>query len=66
MNQVGNSYRKFMAEYEALGHITVVEEPGYVISYNAVWKEGADQCKLRVVSDASGRCDSDQSLDDTL
>jgi len=64
---LGIVYLKFMAEYEALGHMTVAQEPGlYVIPHHAVWKQGADQVKLRVVFDASARCDSGRFLNDAL
>ncbi|KAF0748221.1 Uncharacterized protein FWK35_00023001 [Aphis craccivora] len=65
--KLGVAYREFMAEYEALGHMTIAQSPGrYVIPHHAVWKQGIIHNKLRVVFDASARCDSGQSLNDAL
>lgn len=66
-SELGDAYRKFMAEYESLGHMTVAQEPArYVIPHHAVWKRNGNQGKLRVVFDASARCESGQSLNDAL
>lgn len=65
--KLGVAYREFMAEYEALGHMTIAQSSGrYVIPHHAVWKQGIIHNKLRVVFDASARCDSGQSLNDAL
>ncbi|KAF0754056.1 Uncharacterized protein FWK35_00018224 [Aphis craccivora] len=65
--KLGVAYREFMAEYEALGHMTIAQSPGrYVIPHHAVWKQGIIHNKLRVEFDASARCDSGQSLNDAL
>uniref|UniRef100_A0A2S2PC00 Uncharacterized protein n=1 Tax=Schizaphis graminum TaxID=13262 RepID=A0A2S2PC00_SCHGA len=65
--KLGAAYREFMAEYEVLGHMTVAQNPGlYVIPHHAVWKQGISHSKLRVVFDASARCNSGQSLNDAL
>jgi len=65
--KLGIAYREFMTEYEALGHLTVAQNPGlYVIPHHAVWKQGISHSKLRVVFDASARCDLGQSLNDAL
>lgn len=64
---LGDAYRTFMAEYESLGHMIVAQEPGrYIIPHHAVWKRNGDQGKLRVVFDASARCETGQSLNDAL
>jgi len=64
---LGDAYRKFMSEYESLGHMTIAQEPArYVIPHHAVWKRNGDLSKLRVVFDASARCESGQSLNDAL
>lgn len=53
-NILYEAYRKFMSEYEALGHMSRVEGAGqYYIPHHAVQKVEGDQVKLRVVFDAS-------------
>lgn len=48
---LGIAYRKFIAEYKGLGHMTNAQEPGLnVIPHYAVWKQGANPCKLNCVS----------------
>jgi len=65
--ELGTAYRKFMAEYEALGHMSIAQKPGlYIIPHHAVWKQGNDQAKLRVVFDASACSASGRSLNDAL
>jgi len=62
-----NNYRKFMSEYESLGHMTEVDSPGdYYIPHHAVYKVEGDDMKLRVVFDASARCQSGTSLNECL
>jgi len=65
--ELGIAYRKFMAEYETLGHMSIAQNPGlYIILHHAVWKQGNGQTKLRVVFDASACSTSGLSLNDTL
>jgi hypothetical protein len=60
-------YRRFMSEYQSLGHMKVAATPGkYVIPHHAVVKYSKDKLKLRVVFDASARTTSGVSLNDTL
>ncbi|XP_050546117.1 uncharacterized protein LOC126908248 [Daktulosphaira vitifoliae] len=61
------AYKKFMREYEELGHMSRSEEPGeYFIPHHAVHKMVGDEVKLRVVFDASARCQDGYSLNDKL
>lgn len=54
-----NNYRKFMSEYESLGLMTEVYlSRDYYIPHHAVYKTDGDDIKLRVVFDASARCQS--------
>lgn len=65
--ELGIAYRKFMAEYEALGHMSIAQNPElYIITHHAVWKQGNGQTKLRVVFDASACSASGHSLNDAL
>jgi hypothetical protein len=60
-------YRRFMSEYQSLGHMKVAATPGkYVIPHHAVVKYSKDKLKLRVVFDASARTSLGVSLNDTL
>ncbi|XP_025193669.1 uncharacterized protein LOC112593492, partial [Melanaphis sacchari] len=62
-----NAYRKFMAEYEELGHMSRAEGEGqYFIPHHAVYKTEGDETKLRVVFDASAKCHSGISLNQCL
>ncbi|XP_008181070.1 uncharacterized protein LOC103308796 [Acyrthosiphon pisum] len=61
------AYRKFMSEYEELGHMTRAEGVGqYYIPHHAVQKVEGDDVKLRVVFDASAKCHSGISLNQCL
>ncbi|CAI6362474.1 unnamed protein product [Macrosiphum euphorbiae] len=61
------AYRKFMSEYEELGHMTRAEGAGqYYIPHHAVQKVEGDDVKLRVVFDASAKCHSGMSLNQCL
>ncbi|XP_060882006.1 uncharacterized protein LOC132953650 [Metopolophium dirhodum] len=62
-----NTYRKFMLDYERLGHMTLAEGPGqYFIPHHAIQKSEGDSVKLRVVFDASAKCHSGVSLNQCL
>ncbi|KAF0739485.1 Integrase catalytic domain-containing protein [Aphis craccivora] len=62
-----NAYRKFMAEYEELGHMSLAEGDGqYFIPHHAVQKVETGELKLRVVFDASAKCHSGVSLNQCL
>jgi len=62
-----DAYRKFMLDYESLGHMTLVEGPGqYFIPHHAIQKAERDSVKLRVVFDASAKCHSGVSLNQCL
>jgi len=61
------AYRKFMLDYESLGHMTLAEGPGqYFIPHHAIQKLEGDSVKLRVVFDASAKCHSGVSLNQCL
>ncbi|KAL4131175.1 hypothetical protein QTP88_008517 [Uroleucon formosanum] len=61
------AYRKFMSEYEELGHMTRAEDTGqYYIPHHAVQKVDGDDVKLRVVFDASVKCHLGVSLNQCL
>lgn len=61
------SYRSFMNDYLALGHMKVATRPGkYYIPHHAVVKRDGDTSKLRVVFDASAKSSSGVSLNDIL
>lgn len=61
------SYRSFMNDYLALGHMKVATRPGkYYILHHAVVKRDGDTSKLRVVFDASAKSSSGVSLNDIL
>ncbi|XP_008190090.1 uncharacterized protein LOC103311953 [Acyrthosiphon pisum] len=62
-----NNYRRFMVEYESLGHMSEADSPGdYYIPHHAVYKAEGENMKLRVVFDASARCRSGSSLNEGL
>ncbi|KAF0747151.1 Integrase catalytic domain-containing protein, partial [Aphis craccivora] len=62
-----NAYRKFMQEYEKLGHMSIIEGGGqYYILHHAVQKVEGEVLKLRVVFDASAKCHSGVSLNQCL
>ncbi|XP_065203485.1 uncharacterized protein LOC135833643 [Planococcus citri] len=63
--KVSDSYREFLREYEALGHMTRVNTLGqakYYIPHHSVFHNG----KIRVVFDASMRTTNGLSLNDIL
>lgn len=61
------AYKQFMKEYEELGHMSISEKPGkYFIPHHAVYKMDGDKIKLRVVFDASAKCQAGHSLNDIL
>jgi len=56
-----------MLEYESLGHMAEADSPGdYYIPHHAVYKVEEENMKLRVVFDASARCQSGSSLNESL
>ncbi|XP_015378292.1 PREDICTED: uncharacterized protein LOC107172516 [Diuraphis noxia] len=62
-----NAYRKFMQEYEELGHMSIAEGAGqYYIPHHAVQKVEGEMSKLRVVFDASAKCHSGVSINQCL
>jgi len=62
-----DEYRKFMTEYEQLGHMQVSSSEGkYYIPHHAVVKYTGTQMKLRVVFDASATTTFGKSLNDLL
>jgi len=62
-----DNYREFMLEYESLGHMSEADSPGdYYIIHHAVYKVEEEDMKLRVVFDASARCQSGSSLNESL
>ncbi|KAK2578491.1 hypothetical protein KPH14_002052 [Odynerus spinipes] len=65
-------YTEFMAEYEALGHMTQIREEKrsdhlfrYYLPHHAVMKEGSTTTKLRVVFDGSTKTSSGISVNET-
>ncbi|CAI6369436.1 unnamed protein product [Macrosiphum euphorbiae] len=65
--QLYTAYRKFMNDYQTLGHMEVARQAGkYFIPHHAVLKADGDISKLRVVFDASARSSSGLSLNDVL
>lgn len=61
------AYKKFMSDYQTLGHMRPAPEPGkYIIPHHAVLKSDGDVTKLRVVFDASASTSSGKSLNDIL
>lgn len=61
------TYRKFMKEYQTLGHMVPAPEVGkYFIPHHAMLKADGDLSKIRVVFDASAVSTSGRSLNDVL
>lgn len=60
------AYRKFMAEYESLGHMSAASKPGsYYIPHHPIFKS-ASMDKIRVVFDASATAVSKLLLNQCL
>jgi len=65
-------YRKFMKEYEQLGHMTEITTDGenppytYYIPHHYVLKQESTSTKFRVVFDASASTSTGVSLNDTM
>ncbi|KAK7574411.1 hypothetical protein V9T40_011602 [Parthenolecanium corni] len=62
-------YVKFMREYEALGHMSLVnptDEPHYCIPHRAVVREESSTTPVRVVFNASSRIKGEISLNEGL
>lgn len=65
-----SEYKKFMAEYEQLGHMSVIQESdfenelNYYLPHHAVVKDSSTTTRVRVVFDASMKSDSGLSLND--
>lgn len=68
-------YRKFMLQYEQLGHMKIIgnvsdhinkSELSYYIPHHAVLKESSSSTKLRVVFDASRRSTNGLSLNEQM
>lgn len=60
-------YCDFMREYEAMGHMTRVDEyddPNYFLPHHGVFKASSSTTKLRVVFDGSAATTSNKSLND--
>ncbi|XP_050540353.1 uncharacterized protein LOC126904993 [Daktulosphaira vitifoliae] len=65
--QLRESYCAFMAEYLALGHMSLATSKGlYFIPHHAVYKHSEGDIKLRVVFDASAQAFSGTSLNQCL
>ncbi|XP_050077807.1 uncharacterized protein LOC126564758 [Anopheles maculipalpis] len=70
--EMEREYKRFMFEYEQLGHMVKLTEPvddskpHCYIPHHAVIKETSSSTKVRVVFDASCRTTSGYSLNDTL
>lgn len=64
--EIYEDYRRFMREYEHLGHLSVVERPdfGCYLPHHAVIKENSETTKLRVVFDGSAKTSSGKSFND--
>ncbi|XP_073827101.1 uncharacterized protein [Musca autumnalis] len=68
-----SEYRKFMEEYESLGHMTKIgtypdsiEPNGYFLPHRGVIRESSSTTKLRVVFDGSSKRPPYTSLNDEL
>lgn len=60
---LGSANRRFMVEYESLGHMTVSNVPGrYIIPHHAIWKNNGGSGKLRMLFDASACSSTGQSF----
>lgn len=60
-------YKDFMAEYLALGHMSVATTPGqYYIPHHAICKNDGVDTKIRVVFDASSKGPTGMSLNRAL
>lgn len=63
-------YRQFLNEYEALGHMSRIEDTslhdGYFLPHHTVIKNTSTTTRLRVVFDASAKTTSGLSLNVTL
>lgn len=66
--QLAIDYRKFMTEYEELGHMKLdsANSQAYYIPHHPVIKSSSTTTKLRVVFDASHKSSSGTSLNDHL
>lgn len=61
------AYRKFMTEYQTLGHMVPAPKSGsYFIPHHPVLRSDGDLSKIRVVFDASAVSSSGRSLNDVL
>lgn len=73
-SEIREEYSKFMSEYEALGHMSLISDPSetdcdrgiYYLPHHCVIKEDSSTTKLRVVFDASSKSDNGISLNDIL
>lgn len=68
-----DEYKKFMLEYETLGHMSLVptseiqiQRPTYYIPHHCVFKESSTTTKLRVVFDASASSTNGLSLNECM
>ncbi|XP_062714208.1 uncharacterized protein LOC134290983 [Aedes albopictus] len=65
-------YRKFMGEYEKLGHMKRVSEteaasePAYFLPHHPIIREDSSTTKFRVVFDASCKSSTEVSLNDVM
>jgi len=67
--EFAQEYRRFMAEYEEMQHMVLVNpdvNPRYYIPHHAVFKNDSTTTKLRVVFDASSRTSTGTSLNDSM